>query len=247
MRQLCRHIATLALRTSATLALALGFALLSPTPTPANCRHTEERALELETGYVQVGLASIARWEGLLSDRANPLTGIDRRVVAESLLEELTRLCEVDKLPAAERHLKELLRREGPELTRFGFDPSGSLCANVSGMRLMNPAFAKHTILLFRLENRSPFPLGSGGKTACELVTVDGARWQLEELTPKHPLYPDLSRMAAQFRMPDSLRPGTIASFELILNRPAVAEKDIAYLVLSFGDWRIVIKFYENI
>lgn len=241
------HSRALILRIFAALMPVMTLALLHAIPTLAMDSDRYQRQVEMESGYVQSGLASIERWEGLLADTENPLAGIDRRVVVESLLEELTRLLEVDKLPAAKQHLLRLLHREGPEFARFAFHPSGSLSANVTRLKLRNPAFDKHTIFLFRFENRSPVQLRSGGKSGCELFTTDGASWQLEELTPQHSLYSNLKRMQGQFRMPEILPPGATVSFELILDRPGVTEQDIAYFLLSFGPWRIVIKFYDNI
>jgi len=245
MRQLCLH--SLFLKGFTAIVLAAILPPLIGLPALANEARSEQREIQLESAFVQSGLAAIARWKAMLADSVHPLTGIDRRVVVESMLEEVTRLCEVDKLPFAEQHLRELLRREGREFSRFGFHPSGSLSANVTRLQLKNPAFENYTIFLFRLENRTPLELKSDGKAACRLVATNGASWELAELSPEHALYPHLSRMQAQFRMPDVVRRGAIASFELILNRPGITEEDIAYFLLTFGKWQIVIKFYENI
>ena len=207
----------------------------------------ERQEAAAETAYVQAGLASVAEWEERLENTANPLTGIDRRVIAESLLEELTRLCEVNMLSVAEHHLRALLRREESKLTRYGFHPSGLVSANVTRLEVKNPYLQGHTIYLLRLENRTPLDLRSGDESACRLVTTDGRIWRLEELDSGHPLYPHLNRMEARFRIPDRVPAGAVATFELILDRPPVSEKDIAYFLLTFGRWRIVIKFYENI
>jgi len=199
---------------------------------------------DLESAYVQVGLAALEDWQRQLGAPAvDAFTGLPQP--PPGMVEELTRLYEVTKLPAARNRLVTVLNAfEVP--TRYGFSHDGTLVASISRMELKREVFAAYSLFLVDIENRSGLPIPVR-EWELDLVKRDGSPAAIDRLTPAHPLYPALSRMVSGFSPPAVLRSGVINSFKIIVAHPQLTHRDLAYLRISFDGRRIVIKFYENL
>jgi len=206
-----------------------------------------ERAVQTEassySSYLHSTLSSVNYWESRLEDEEN-LTGIDRQVVKDSLLEGLTWLCEVGKLPQALPRIRKTLSEKRPQLLRFGFDGSGFYSANLTRLKLENPIFENYTVFLLRLENRSPFELVLE-KPALTIFLTSGIPVSQVTLTDSHPLYPHLYRIAGSFFFPKKVSPGSVISVKAIFDG-RITEDKISYALVSFSGFNLAIKYYEN-
>ncbi len=199
---------------------------------------------ELSSSYLHLSLSSARRWMKRLENEN--LEGIDRHAVVEALVEEFTWLLEVAKIPQARTHLENLLSTEEEALTRYGFSKDGSLAINVTRMLLKNPAYSNYTLMLIRIENRTPFVLRFANKWNVRTHLVSGEEIAMFPLTKKHPLFPKLKKIAKTFSFPVEVSEGGIASFNLISDGK-FQEKDIAYINFNNSSFNIMVKFYENI
>ncbi len=204
----------------------------------------EPKEEHLHSAYIHTSLSSVRHWQEKL--RSGNLESIDRDVIVESLVERLTWLLEVAKVPEAKEILVNLLKAERPIITRYGFHRSGMLSANVSKMLLRNPAYERYTLYIVRIENNSPFELFLKEKWDAYFVLKDGGKVKLQPLTRDHPLFQRLKRIRKSFTPPSLVGPRVIASVNLIADG-RWSDEIISHLVLSLGDYTVVIKFYENV
>ena len=228
-----KKLATLTLITAILLACA-AYALADPGANTVD-----------EDSYIQVSLAAIERWERLLYDGQGEYNEVDTNALTQSLLEDLTRLYEVTKLPEAREHILKLLRAyEVP--TRYGFSADGSLAASITLLELKRPVFDGYSIFLVNLENRSGVNLHIASWRFA-LAAKDGTVLTPDALTETHPLHTHLKRTLAGFNPPEVLRAGSISSFKLVFARSKLTPAEMKYFRADFDEMRIVVKFYENL
>ncbi len=225
----------------AILAIAAYILLTGTTNAPAKA----DALTEDEDGYVQVSLAAIERWERLLYDEAADLSTVDADAVALSLLEGLTRLYEVTRLPAAREHILRLLDAYDVP-TRYGFSADGMLAASVVRLELKRPVFQPYSIFLVNVENRSGVNLQvSDWRFAIALT--DKSALRPEYLARTHPLHEALKNQLGSFRPPEILRAGSIASFKLVFAQEKLTPDKTRYFRIDLNECRIVVKFYEHL
>jgi len=230
---MCKKLATLTLIISIFFAYG-AHALANPGTNTAD-----------EDSYVQVSLAAIERWERLLYDGSAEFNEVDTNALTLSLLEDLTRLYEVTKLPVAREHILKLLRAyEVP--ARYGFSADGSLAASIALLELKNPVFDDYSIFLVNLENRSGVDLRVAN-WRLTLATKDGAILTPDTLAETHPLYVHLKRGLAGFSPPEMLKAGSTASFKLVFSRSGLTPSAMKYFRADLDEMRVVVKFYENL
>jgi len=230
------------MRASRLPAVLLAALLLSALPLQP---HAEDAATE-EAAYVHAGLGAVERWEREVYGDTSRMAQVDLDSKLMSLLEELTRLHEVVKLPQALPHIKRLLRRHDvPE--RCGFAAGGMLAASLQRMELKNEAFAGYSMFFVRIENRTGAPLRGGEPAVVTLHLVDGSQATAETVDESHELYPQISRILGRFRPPARVAPAAEASFFAAFPRPGLTMRGLAYATLAYGGHRFVIKCYENL
>lgn len=198
-----------------------------------------------EDGYVQVSLAAIERWERLLYSGSAELNEVDTNALALSLLEDLTRLYEVTKLPAAREHILRLLRAYEVS-TRYGFAADGSLAASIARLELKRPEFNDYSMFLVNVENRSGMDLQITDWRFA-IATKDGATIMPDALAETHPLHMHLTRALAGFSPPETLKAGSTASFKLVFSRSGLTPAAMKYFRVDMDEMRVVVKFYENL
>ena len=213
--------------------IALGFA-----PTFAGSSQEDDAS-----AYTQSSLAAIERWEKLLYETKQEPVQV--AVYAESMLEYLTWLYEVDKLSAAMPHIKKLLGKVDVT-TRFGFSHDGKTCATISVMELKEPVFSSYSMFLISIENRSAFALDS---SQCKLTfALKGGETLVPEIIEQgHPLFSHLERLANTFYPPDAVAPGATASFKAVMPAPGIDQRQLSYVLLEMGEHSVMIKFYDNL
>ncbi|MCD6283443.1 hypothetical protein J7J84_07615 [bacterium] len=198
-----------------------------------------------EDAYVQVSLAAIARWERLLYSGSAKLNEVDTNSLVLSLLEDLTRLYEATKLPAAREHILRLL--QACEMsTRYGFSGDGTLAASIVRLELKRPEFRDYSVFLLNVENRSGVDLRIQD-WRFTIATKDGATIKPDALTESHPLHTHLARALAGFGPPEMLKAGSTASFKLVFAGSGLAPSAMKYFRVDLDEMRIVVKFYENL
>lgn len=225
-----------------TFVFAIQCSSSSASQAPPLSLPTSEDALS--SSYLHLTLSSVRRWQDVL--REKEIEGIDRTVIVESLVEALTWLFEVAKLPQAVTELKKVLEKEAPVLTRFGFYPNFDFNADISRLVLKDPAYSGYTIYLLHIKNNTPFDVNLQPGVSSTIHLTNGTILGLKELKEDHPLYPKLKRMVKSFTAPRILRAGSTLSVNLIADSP-ILEKDILFVRVDFAGRSIVIKFYENI
>jgi hypothetical protein len=202
-------------------------------------------ATDDEDSYVQVSLAAIERWERLLYDESADLRAVDANVTALSLLEDLTRLYEVTKLPAAREHILRLLNAYRLA-RRYGFSADGMLAASVVRLELKRSVFRPYSIFLINIENRSGVDLQISDWRFV-LALTDERTLEPESLSEAHPLYPALQNQLGGFRPPGTLSAGRTASFKLVFGEEELTPEEVRYLRIDLDEYRIVVKFYEHL
>lgn len=198
---------------------------------------------DASAAFTQTSLSAIKRWEHLLYEtKQEPAQA---QIYATSMLERLTWLYEVDKIPAAMPHMLKLLNSVGVE-SRYGFSHDGRIGAMITRMELMEPAFGDYSIFLVNLENKSAFTLDS---SQCKLTfkLKDGTALAPESIVKGHPLFPRLERLTDTFRPPERVSPGATASFKAALAVPGIDQRQLSYVSLEMGGHSVMIKFYENL
>ncbi len=198
-----------------------------------------------EDSYIQVSLAAIERWERLLYTDSVELSEIDTDVLTLSLLEDLTRLYEVTKLPDARERILKLLRAYEVS-TRYGFSGDGMLAASIARLELKRTEFWDYSIFLVNIENRSgvDIPVSDWRFT---IVTKDDATILPDALNKTHPLYQRLRRALSGFSPPGMLRAGSTVSFKLVFSGSGLTPSTMKYFLVDLDEMRIVVKFYENL
>jgi hypothetical protein len=218
--------------------------ILAALPVQAQPR-AEDSAATYETAFVHAGLGAIERWEREVYGDTSRLEQVDLNVKLMSLLEELTRLHEVAKLPPALPRIKRLLSQyQVPE--RYGFAAGGMLAAGIQRMDLKNEAFAGYSMFLVRMENRAGKPL-DGGAAEVVLHLLGGGQMNAEVISQSHELYPQVSRILSRFQAPAQIAPAAEASFIAAFPQPGLELGGLAYVTVTYGDFRFVIKCYENL
>lgn len=204
----------------------------------------EDLAAINEAAFVHAGLGAIERWVKEVYGDTSRLEQIDLNSKLMALLEELTRLHEVAKLPPALPRIKQLLGKyDVPE--RYGFAAGGMLAAGIQRMDLKNEAFAGYSMFLVRMENRTGAPIG-GGEAEVTLHLLGGSQLSAEAISASHELYPQISRILSRFQAPAQIAAAE-ASFIAAFPQAGLAMRDFAYATITYGDFRFVIKCYENL
>jgi hypothetical protein len=198
-----------------------------------------------EDSYVQVSLAAIERWERLLYDGSVEFNEVDTNALTHSLLEDLTRLYEVTKLPTARAHILKLLKAYEVS-TRYGFSADGSLAASIARLELKNPVFDDYSLFLVNVENRSGVDLRIAD-WRFTLAVKDGAILIPDTLAETHPLHMHVKRGLAGFSPPETLKAGSTASLKLVFSRSGLTPSKMKYFRADLDDMRVVVKFYENL
>jgi hypothetical protein len=193
--------------------------------------------------YTQSGLAAVERWEKMLYEGYQ--RPIDDTVLSESLLEQLTWLYEVDKVAAAMPHINKLVGRYECA-TRYGFSRDGRIEAYIAPMALFSEDFAGYSFFLINVENRSAYSLDCK-PFSLSFTLKDDLVLKPEAVTPSHPLYGRLERMADTFAPRDNVMPGATISFKAILAQPGLTQKDISFVQLRLGERLVIIRFYGNL
>src|SRR5436190_2157962 len=80
--------------------------------------------------------------------------------------------------------------------------------------KLDNPPFAQYTILLCTLQSETAQDLREDAPAALLLTRPDGAQLRGEPVTPQHPLWTQLRKLAPQFAPPDALPSGAGIAFK---------------------------------
>jgi hypothetical protein len=225
------------LRRISAAALIAVFLALSIAPFTAGSQEDASAA------FTQTSLSAITRWEHLIYETKQEPAQV--QIYAESMLERLTWIYEVDKVPAAMPHMLKLLGAVDVE-SRYGFSHDGRIGAMITRMDLMEPAFDNYSIFLINIENKSAFALDS---SQCKLnfTLKDGKVLVPEDIVKEHPLFPRLERLAGTFRPPERVSPGATASFKSALAVPGIDQRQLSYVSLEMGGHSVMIKFYENL
>lgn len=227
----------MSLRRISAAALVAVFLALSIAPFTAGSQDDASAA------FTQTSLSAIKRWEHLLYEtKQEPAQA---QIYAVSMLERLTWIYEVDKVPAAMPHILRLLNTMGVE-SRYGFSRDGRIGAMITRMELMEPAFDDYSIFLINLENKSAFLL-DGSQCKLTFTLKDGEVLVPEDIVKGHPLFPRLERLADTFAPPQYVAPGATASFKAALAVPGVGPRELSYVSLEMGGHSVMIKFYENL
>ena len=227
----------MSLRRISAAALVAIFLALSVAPFTAGSQEDASAA------FTQTSLSAITRWEHLIYETKQEPAQV--KIYAESMLERLTWIYEVDKVPAAMPHMLKLLNSVGVE-SRYGFSHDGRIGAMITRMELMEPAFGDYSIFLVNLENKSAFTLDS---SQCKLTFTlkDGTALAPESIVKGHALFSRLERFADTFRPPERVLPGATASFKAALAAPGIGPGGLSYVSLEMGGHSVMIKFYENL
>jgi len=198
-----------------------------------------------EDSCVQVSLAAVERWERLLFNGSAGFNEVDTNALTFSLLEDLTRLYEVTKLPAAREHILRLLQTYEVS-TRYGFSADGTLAASIALLELKRPVFKDYSVFLVNVENRSGVDLQITD-WRLTIATKDGATIKPDALAETHPLYMHLKRGLAGFSPPEMLKAGSNVSFKLVFARSGLTPSAMKYFRVDMDEMRVVVKFYENL
>ena len=226
-------------------AILLAVLILAALPVQAQPRAEVSAGLN-EAAYVHAGLGAIERWERQVYGGTSRIEPVDLNSKLMALLEELTRLHEVSKLPPALPRIKRLLGQyEVPE--RYGFAAGGMLAAGLQRMDLKNEAFAGYSMFFVRIENRSGAPLSGGGGAEVVLHLPGGGQLSAESISKSHELYPQISRIMSRFQAPAQIAPATEASFIAAFPQAGLELSSLEYATVTYGDHRFVIKCYENL
>ena len=198
---------------------------------------------DASAAFTQTSLSAIKRWEHLLYEtKQEPAQA---QIYATTMLERLTWIYEVDKVPAAMPHILKLLNAMDVE-SRYGFSRDGRIGSMITRMELMESAFGGYSIFLLNLENKSAFLLDS---SQCKLTFTlkNGEVLVPENILKGHPLFPRLERLADTFAPPQHVSPGATASFKAALTEPGISPRELSYVSLEMGGHSVMIKLYENL
>jgi hypothetical protein len=128
----------------------------------------------------------------------------------------------------------------------LGYSADGRLALRVEPLELRKPAFQNYTVLLCTLESNTALSLRESGVPLLQVKLLDGRLLEAQALTPSHPLYGDLTRLADSFAPPPALPSGALIAFKQIFDAPGVTNLPVSAVVLNWGGHEIVVPFFEN-
>jgi hypothetical protein len=230
---IARHIAFLAIVLVAALVVCT-----KPAPALAS-RASQGQFIEL--------LESAKRAEALYFGRKGKDAEIDQQGRLMDAIDCYTDLYQLYRWPQALARIIELRREPIPVLDHTANANLGRIKVDVSRMELQNPAYGSYTMYLCHIEDRSPLWMHAKSPTL-SLRLMDRTSLSPETISPSHPLYPHLRRIAGTFSVPSEVGPARVVTFKAVFSRPMIPESDIdSFQVDGYGPEPIILPFLENL
>jgi hypothetical protein len=109
---------------------------------------------------------------------------------------------------------------------------------------LQNPAFEGLSVMLVTLESRTVQEL-SGEPAQPLQIEVDGLWRTAEPLTPGHPAWDQLRRLAATFNPPDYIPPGSGVGFKQLFGLSADDTARFSAVSFAWGEYQIELRDFS--
>jgi hypothetical protein len=183
---------------------------------------------------------------GALAALDGELAAVDRAAQFNAALTALTGLYQLHGCQWALPQLRTLLARPDATGLHCGYSADGRVLLYVQPLDLQNPAFADYTVLLCTLESHSALELAGVTASPLTLTLADGATLQAEPLTPAHPLYNRLDKLADTFTPPSALPSGTGIAFKQLLALPRPGTSAVSAVLLSWGCYEMEVPYFET-
>jgi len=130
------------------------------------------------------------------------------RIYFDTAAESLLTLYQLHGCQWAAPELRRLYARPDAPPLRQCFSPDGRVLLRVEALELQNPAFKDYTVLLCTFNSNTAQDVFDEPGGALELVLPNGDWAGSNLVSPEHPLWPNLQRLAPQFEPPGALPSG---------------------------------------
>ncbi|GEM_PF-2251644 len=228
-----------------TAGLLAGAAALLLLPAAAN--PGGDPPLEYEPTYADasaVVLLSSARLA--LRDPEAGAEACERRLRCAGAIVALVQLYQLHGCRWALGPLKEVYSDPDCPDLHLAYSADGRLELRLEPLPLKNPAFADYTVYLCTLSSLTPLVLRDARNAVLTIDLSDGARLTAQQLTPEHPLWEELQRLADAFQPPPILPSGGGTAFKQLFAVPNLCPSDISTVSLRWGDYELLVPYFEN-